>query len=218
MGTPPVRPSLRRPALLAALLAAGLGCASSYALVALPARQADVYPSAHARGGVSVAVDAIDEAGRVERYFGTDLREEGILPVLVIVSNHGQARVEVSPADLLLFAGRDVVDPLPLSYVLGAVESRAFRIREETAAELERFYEALAFRTTLVPPGESYQGVLFFDVAEEEPEDRFDRFFRVSSLFLDPGLRLHVRLTELESGERLRFGPFRVEGGRLRGI
>lgn len=219
MRAPSRASSLRLRALaLAAALAAGLACATSYELVALPEREADVYPHADACGGLAVAVDAIDEPRRVERYFGTDLREEGLLPVLVIVSNHGERRVEVSPADLLLFGDAEVVDPLPLDFVLRAVEARAFRVREETAAELERFYRALAFRGTVVAPGESYQGVLFFDVAPERPESRLDRFFRVARLFPEPALRMHVRVTELEGGERLRFGPFRVEGGGLRGI
>lgn len=204
-------------ALLVLFVAGGAGCAS-YELVALPVRDADVYPTAHERGGLAVAVDAIDDPRRVERYFGTDLTEAGVLPVLVIVSNHGERRVEVSPADLLLFEGRDVVDPLPLEHVLRIPEERAFLLREETAADLEAFYRGLAFRDVVVAPGESYQGVLFFDAAPERPESRFDRFFRVARLFPEPALRLHVRVTELESGERLRFGPFRVESGRRRGI
>lgn len=208
---------LLAPLVVLVLLAAGAGCAS-YELVALPVRDADVYPTAHERAGVAVAVDAIDDPRRAARYFGADLVESGILPVLVVVSNHGERRVEVSPADLLLFEGRDVVDPLPLEHVLRVPKQRAFLLRDETAARLEAFYGGLAFRDVVLAPGESYQGVLFFDAPREEPESRFDRFFRVARLFPEPALRLHARVTDLESGARLRFGPFRVEGGGGRGL
>jgi len=51
-----------------------------------------------------------------------------------------------------------------------------------------------------------------------EPDRFRSRFFRLTNLFSEPPLRLDVVLTELDRGERLRFGPFGVDVERERGI
>jgi hypothetical protein len=69
-------------ALLALLVSA---CASSYRVVQVPQYGADLYPQSQTRSGVTVAIDEIKSADRVERLFGADLIKEGILPVSVVV-------------------------------------------------------------------------------------------------------------------------------------
>ncbi len=193
-----------------ALLLASLSC-TSFDLVELPAREADVYPTAHERGGVAVAVEEVLDARRSERYFGADLPGRGILPVQVIVSNHGQGRVRVRPSDLLLLDQDRVVDPLPAELVVAIPRAKGLVVTDATEARLERLYRELSLRERVLAPDETYRGVVFFDVGVRRTSDPFrTRFFRMTSLFSEPPLRLDVVLTELESGERTRFGPFGV--------
>ena len=199
-----------RLALLMALLVAS-SCAS-FELVELPVREADVYPSAHERDGVAVAAEGILDPRRVERYFGADLLRHGILPVQVIVSNHSEARVRIRPSDVLLVDERRVVDPLPVDVVVEIPKARGLFITDATAARLDALYGQLALRERLLAPDETYRGVLFFDVGERPRRDPFrTRFFRLTNLFSEPPLRLDVVLTEVERGERVRFGPFGLD-------
>jgi hypothetical protein len=206
------RPSGRLSTGLAILLVAGLvggGCAS-YDLVHPPARAADVYPDAHGRSGIVVAVDEITQPKRAERYFGADLLQHGIVPVQIVVSNHSKDRIQIKPADILLQHGRQILDPLPLDRVVAIPASKGLFITDGAEESLQKFYEGIAFRETVVAPGDSYQGVLFFQ-AERPQRKSGSRFFRVVSAYLQPELRLRVLSTNLETRERLGFGPFAVE-------
>jgi hypothetical protein len=203
--------------LLMVLLVAS-ACAS-FELVELPVREADVYPTAHERDGVAVAVEPMLDGRRAERYFGADLLRRGILPVQVIVSNHGAARVRIRPADVLLLDDRHVIDPLPATAVAEIPKAKGLFVTGATAARLDALYRELELRERVLAPDESYRGVLFFDVGVRPEPDRFGtRFFRLTNLFSEPPLRLDVVLTELDRGERLRFGPFGVDVERERGI
>src|SRR5690242_12463264 len=59
------------------------GCASSYQVVQVPQREADLLPLSDTRQGVSVAVDEITSADRAASYFGADLLRVGIVPLVV---------------------------------------------------------------------------------------------------------------------------------------
>src|ERR1043166_3727874 len=97
--------------LLAFVLSA---CASSYRVVQVPQYGADLYPQAQTRSGITVAVEEMKNPERVERMFGVDLTREGILPVNVVVSNFGKQRLLLKPSDILLYQGKEVMDPLPV--------------------------------------------------------------------------------------------------------
>jgi hypothetical protein len=43
-------------------------------------------------------------------------------------------------------------------------------------------------------------------------------YFRLTNLFPEPPLQLDVVLTDVDRGERLRFGPFGVDAAQRRGI
>src|SRR5882672_1437969 len=85
-------------------LALGLaGCAgSSYQVVQIPQRAADLYPVSQAESGVTVAIDEIRSPDRVEKYFGTNLTRHGVLPLAIVISNNSEHRIVVTPADVLL--------------------------------------------------------------------------------------------------------------------
>ncbi|HJV94434.1 MAG TPA: hypothetical protein VJ608_00295 [Albitalea sp.] len=194
--------------LLLAIVFALAGCTSSkfVELVQMPQRDADIFPWAQKQAGVAVAVDEIDDLVRANQYFGVDLPEAGLLPVNIIVSNHGQHRVTIKPADILLLKGRTIIDPLPSERVVAMVKTRMGRLRPETKHEVEGYFRGLALRETTLAPNESYQGVLFFPVPQ--PAAKPDRFFTELSLFLEGTWRMHVAMTDLDTRERLQFGPF----------
>ncbi len=203
---------MRLPSRLAAVLAVLLLCGAcgSFDLVRPPARSADVYPDAHGRDGVVVAVDEITQPKRAKRYFGADLLRHGILPVQIVVSNHTGDRIQITPADILLQHGRQIIDPLPLERVVEIPASKGLMITDGAEESLQKFYESIVFRETVVAPGETYQGVLFFQ-GERQSKRSSSRFFRVVSAYFQPELRLRVLSTNLETRERLGFGPFGVD-------
>ena len=73
-----------------------------------------------------VAVDQISDRERVVRYFGVDLREFGIVPAQILITNNGRRSVTIEPADVLVSESQRVIDPLPPGYVAElAVEAAA---------------------------------------------------------------------------------------------
>src|SRR5919201_4373236 len=121
---------------------------------ATPDYEADVHPLSQTRAGVTIAIDEITRPERVERLFGADLTRDGIVPVNVVVSNFSKQRVSVKPTDVLLSRGKEVIDPLSMEYVV-AMERRHGSVRA---------YESAMFRETVLAPGETYRGVMFFAV------------------------------------------------------
>jgi len=179
---------------------------ASHEFVELPVRGADVYPFAEIKYGVAVAIDEISDPSRVRRYFGTDLIREGILPVEVILSNHGRHRVKIGPADILLLRGAEVIDPLPVEKVADLPKSEGLWTLEKTGAQIDNLFDELVLKETVVARGETVRGVIFFKAAER-PIAR-SQYFTVVSLFPQPRLQLHLVITDLEDQERIRFGPF----------
>jgi hypothetical protein len=198
-------PTRRHVLLLVAPLLLISACAS-YELIQPPTRDADLYPFAETKAEVTVAVNEVADPKRVKRHFAADLLNKGILPVQIVVSNHGDDRVVVRPADILLLRGRQVIDPLPVEIVAEIPKARWLIVTEETAKRLDHFYSRVAFKETVLAPGETYQGFLFFEAVPPRP--RSSRSFRVVRLFPEPALRVPLAVTALEANERIHFGPF----------
>jgi hypothetical protein len=185
------------------------GCAQPFQVVKLPLRNADLFPLHHQVGAYAVAVDEISDPERAQMFFGVDLIERGIVPVNVTVSNNGVERLLVKPSDIMLRRGTAVVDPLPIEFVYElAHDSR--RMNRETREVVAAYFRQIAFTETVLAPGDSYHGVLFFRGVSGEG-DRFERtMFRAMSLYHQGATRLEVAVTVLDDGERIRFGPFPV--------
>lgn len=187
-----------------------LSACASFDLVRPPAREADLYPSAEMRSGVVVAVDVISDPDRAQRYFGARLPEEGILPVQVVVSNRSVRPIAVRPSDVLLVQGSKVVDPVPLERVSAIARNiarnKGLFVTSDTTERVDTFFEEVSFRHANVSAGQSYQGVLFFPTVPKQR--RGSRYFRVVSLFPQPTLSLRIAATEMETRERIHFGPF----------
>jgi hypothetical protein len=204
------RGATRRAASRLALLFLGLalaGCAGME-LVELPAREADLFPRAQRRAGVSVAADEIADAARLRRHFGRNLLADDILPVRVVVSNHGAHPVLLGPGDVLVTRGREVLDPLPVEHVLRAAKPRSPFVAGKAREELASFLRRQALEETVLAPGESYQGLVFLDATASQ--DVAYRFLRVLGAHPRPRMRLELALTDLETSGRLRFGPFPI--------
>lgn len=195
------------PVLLQVLLTlALLGCASSYQVVQIPEHSADLYPLAQTKAGITIAIDEIKSPKRTERYFGADLIKEGILPVNVVVSNHGKEPVVVKPSDVMLHRGMEIMDPLPLEMVVARAKSQHRFLPSKTEEEVAKFFENAAFKERILLPKDTYRGVMFFAVPA--PDRTTDRFFKILSVYREGGPRIRVGLTNADTGERLLFGPF----------
>jgi hypothetical protein len=181
-------------------------CASSYHVVWMPEREADLYPLSQTRAGVTIAIDEIGTVERAERYFGADLIREGILPVAVLVSNYGKDRVIVKPSDVLLHRGREIVDPLPLETVIEMAKRQRWFLRSKTEEQIDSFFESVVFRETALLPNDSYQGVMFFPAPKSRRSQ--DAHFTALSLFREGGPKIRVGVTDMETHERTHFGPF----------
>ncbi len=193
------------------VLALLVGCAHPIELVQPPSRKADLYPTAKRSGDLVIAIDTVQETRRAVRYFGVDLREHGVMPAQIIVTNNGEDAIDVGPADVLVHRGRAVIDPVPTASVAELCKVRSGLHDDEPAELIDAHFAAMSFPDTTVAPGETLRGWMFFDIGVEEKKPQ-SPWFRVVSL--DGGgsnVGLRMAVTESDSGQRLYFGPYRLQ-------
>jgi len=183
-----------------------LGCVRSYQVVQVPQYEADLYPLAQTKAGITIAIDEIKRPERAQRYFGADLIKAGILPVHIVISNHGKHRVAVKPSDIILHRGKEVLDPLPLELVAARAKRQQRFLSADTEEEISKFFDDAIFKERVVAPNDTHRGVIFFAVPP--PKKATDRFFTSLSVFREGGPRIRVGVTNLDTSERLLFGPF----------
>jgi len=188
----------------------------SYQVVWLPQRDADLYPLAQKQAGITIAIDEIKSPARAERYFGADLIDNGIVPVAVIISNYGGHRVNVKPSDVLVSRGKEVIDPLPLELVVRTAKRAHGFVGRKAEEQIDAFFKNVAFSETLLFPNDTYQGVMFFPAPK--PEKTSGQFFTALSLWREAGPKVLVGATDLDTRERLHFGPFSVVLGENAGL
>ncbi len=191
--------------LLAFAVVAVTACATEFEVVRPPLRAAELYPLSQTQGPITVAIDEISNPERAKKYFGVDLIERGILPINITVSNHGQDRYTVKPADILLRRHTEVIDPLPVEEIAALAKESAW-ISAETGEQIDEYFNQLAFADAVLSPQDSYQGVLFFPALREPPEQ--DTMFRAIMLYNQSDLQLDVVTTNLNTHQRVAFGPF----------
>jgi hypothetical protein len=191
------------------LTAAGLaGCSSTYRVVQVPQRDADLYPLSQTREGVSVAIDEITSSDRAASYFGADLVQVGIIPLVVVISNNGAHRIDVKPADVMLSRGTQIIDPLRLETVVAMAKKQHGALGATTQKSVAEYFEGLAFSEMVLPPGATYQGVMFFPIPRKKVSS--DSMFSAMTLFRDSGMWILVGARDLDTGSRVHFGPFSV--------
>jgi hypothetical protein len=181
-------------------------CASNYHVVQIPEREADMFPVSQTRDGLTIAVDEIRNAERAKRYFGADLVRAGVVPILVVVSNHSDRRVVIKPADVIMLRSRDIVDPLPLQVVTSIATDQHWFLRDKTRETVEGFFNNVSFKEMVLLPNDTYQGVMFF--SSPPPRKQKSSPFFVSSLFAASGPRVQIGVTDLDGPGRVHFGPF----------
>jgi hypothetical protein len=184
-------------------------CASPYQVAQLPERDADLYPLAQSKAGVTIAIDEIRNPERARLYFGADLIGKRIVPVAVVISNHAEHRVDVRPANVLLYRGKEIVDPLPLELVVEAAK-REHALHSGAGQQIDDFFRTAALNEKVVLAHETYQGVMFFPAPK--PRKRSDDFFMLN-LYREAAVKLRVDVTVLDTGDRLHFGPFSLSLG-----
>jgi hypothetical protein len=192
--------------MLGAVLA---GCATTterFEVVRLPERAADVYPNAHIQDSVAVAAEAIARDRRTRLYFGAPLAGEGILPVRVLVTNHSDRRLRLTPEDVLLAHRGRALDPLPVELVARAIERVHGEDAVKAGQEIRRYLGEVALGDTVVSPGKTGGGVVFFQLAEEAGSG-YDQVAVLGGSGAEP-LELTVQLSGAGQGQRRRFGPF----------
>jgi hypothetical protein len=191
------------------LAAAGLaGCSSTYRVVQIPQRDADLYPLSQTRQGVSVAIDEITSSDRAASYFGADLVQVGIIPLVVVISNNGTHRIDVKPGDVMLSRATQIIDPLRLEAVVAMARKQHGAIAAATQKSVTEYFEGLAFSEMVLPPGATYQGVMFFPIPRKKVSS--DSMFSAMTLFRDSGMWIVVGARDLDTGNRVHFGPFSV--------
>ncbi|MDN5870305.1 MAG: hypothetical protein L0H73_06240 [Nitrococcus sp.] len=183
-----------------------VGC-TSYQVVRIPVRDAGLYPVSQTLDAISVGIDPIKDGERAARYFGIDLLERNIMPVVITISNHGTSRAGVNPANILLRRGNNVVDPLPIEHIIS--KATVWRMSEETATQVKHYLRNLAFQDRVLMPGDTYQGVLFFPLRQES--DTAESGFTVLYPFSGYLMKLAVVVTDLGERKRYRFGPFSIK-------
>lgn len=196
------------------ILALGLAACSSpnpYVIVEMPEREADLYPLSQSKEGITVAVDEITNTERSVQYFGVDMFRHGIVPINVVISNHTERRQLVSPTDILLLRGRhSVVDPLPVQSITKLVNRDYWYLDANTQKRINDHFDELTLQEMVLMPNQVYQGVLFFQAIQPEKDDDSSRYFTVMRLHSKGALNLQVSIADLETRERMRFGPFPI--------
>ena len=133
---------------------------------------------------------------------------EGIFPVNVVVSNHSKQRVSVSPSDILLYRGKEIIDPVPVEMVVASARRQHGYVASSAEVQVSKFFESSTFRETVLQPNESYRGVVFF--APPVPKRLIDRWFRMLNTYSEGGPKIRLGVTGMDSGDRMLFGPFSV--------
>jgi len=194
---------MRRLVILVMISFLGLtGCATEYTVVQIPLRNADLYPRSLTRDDVTAAVDGITDRERVVTYFGADLLKVKILPVNIIFSNHGKGRYIIKPSDVMLLKGNEAIDPMPVETVVEVAKELHSRISAKTGRQVNAYFSSLALQETALTPQESYQGVMFFKIKENE-EDAGN--FIIRKLFREGTMKMYIGVTNVEAGERIHF-------------
>lgn len=184
-------------AVIGSLLA---GCAS-YSARELPAPSS--WGSAAERVGVTVRVDAYSDYDRQSLYFGEDLASGGALPLHILIENKGEVprlvdpwkvRLRVADGNAVHPSFSDLVAALlykPLGReadyagaafgVIGAIGAlAAMQSRQDAQTARAEDYARKTLKQTVLKPGESSHGVVFFVLDPATP--RFSKAIVVVTL------------------------------------
>ena len=92
--------------------------------------------------------------------------------------------------------------------MLARAKEQAGYLRSKTEQEIDHYFEQLAFRETSLAPGQTYQGIVFFPAPPRKEGRGAHSMFSMLSLFREGGPSVRVGVTNLDTHERLHYGPF----------
>ena len=187
-------------------------CVAPHSFTPIPIRDADLYPDSQTKAGVAVAVDQMTYPQRAKQYFGVDLIKAHVLPINIIVSNHGQGRYVIKPCDVLLMQGKEVIDPVPMKIIAAAVNSVLGRMSQETAKKMNAYFGKVMLQESVLAPRDHYQGIIFLKPDRPKGDRSFsdEAAFSLAQQVQDGSFKIRIAVTDLETNERLHFGPFSV--------
>jgi hypothetical protein len=169
--------------LLALISICGLGCASYAPTAAPPTPALRDLPAVERSGSVAVGADAYTDPALQDALFDANLVAEGVLPVMIVVENHGEREVLVRRSSVRLAI------PGVRSVASGTMSSVASRFEKGNSHFLATFffgvpgaliadhasdraaddrradYGAKGFADANLAPGESSSGFVFFVLA-----------------------------------------------------
>jgi hypothetical protein len=184
-------PSISKLCLLLVFGSAASGCAT----MSVPkdvAKSADAYEQRTTKNGLTVAVHMIRTGAEMDQVFNTDLRADGILPILVVVENHNdsstfviakqkislvdsegrreieaQRRGATSPADNVV--GAAGVGLYVLSPILGAPLLIAGLKLSSDAQIVQHNVRDKEFYSQTLEPGQSVHGYVYYPWSTTAP-------------------------------------------------
>ncbi|HUS18500.1 MAG TPA: hypothetical protein VMZ25_02520 [Terriglobales bacterium] len=142
---------------------------------------AKTYPAheAHENEKLAIAVDPYDTADKTAGVFGTDFRQEGLLPILLVFSNDGNQAVSLADMKVVLVTrNRTKITPSSNEDVFRRIahkrEDRNVPIplpiplpkksKRQVSKEAEIEVEGAQFMARAVEPKATRHGFLFFNV------------------------------------------------------
>ena len=96
----------------------------------------------------------------------------------------------------------------PLRNKLASAKRQHGFLSSATEGEVNKFFEGSTFKEAVLAPMESYRGVVFF--SQPPQKGLVDRWFRKMSVYNEGGPKVRLGVTNLDSGDRMLFGPFTV--------
>lgn len=160
------------------------GCSSAPRLPPFPVKQAESYQHFLAVDGLQISVEPLFDSQQNMTYFGTDLIEEKVLPVFILVNNLHANDSRVVFSDKIFLRGlennhvnandklkaADMKQAMNLSEssaVIGSVPLMLVALsRISESAEIRRNFKSKALQTNTLSAGEQCQGFVYFRLPE----------------------------------------------------
>jgi len=191
-----------------------VGCLNATPPPPFPRRPIEQYPQVIRDDALTLAAEAVTDVSQQERYFGTNLSSDDVLPVFVLVANgSGGSSVLVDPRKMNLVGlpagGTPSHDPrlgnetaeTTLAVTSIALLSPALMVTAGVMIgrriNAQHHLQSQALRSDTLSPGESVHGIVYFTAPKPRPTD----------------FGLRVELTDLGTHEAKAY-VVRLSGGR----
>jgi hypothetical protein len=177
------------PSLCLVLIFLITGCTSAPRLPPFPIKQAESYQHFLAVDGLQISVEPLFDSKQNINYFGTNLIDEKILPVFIMVNNLHATGSRVIFSNKIHLNGlndnhinsndkikaTDMTKSIALSESSAAVGGVPLMLvalsQISDSAEIRRNFKSKAYQTNTLSPGEQSQGFVYFRLPEKITHD-----------------------------------------------